>query len=96
MDRAALDVTPPKPRWVGMLKWIIPTIILLAFVVLLAGAGYVAYDAELATGGVADELQMSAEMARVEALQEKEAASYLQGEVDSLLAQNRHLRRLPH
>ncbi len=30
-DTAALDVVPPPKRWVSMLKWVIPTLILAAF-----------------------------------------------------------------
>ncbi len=31
IDRAALDEVPPKARWTGLIKWIIPAIILVAF-----------------------------------------------------------------
>ena len=41
VDRAALEALPPRKRWVGMLKWIIPALVLAAF-----SYGYLRHEGE--------------------------------------------------
>lgn len=49
IDRASLDIVPPPSPWGGILKWLIPTIVLLAF-------GYGIYTSE---GGSLEEMLLA-------------------------------------